>query len=157
MFVGGSPHDNPSFYEIVEECGATVVAEDHCWGSRVADWSIRTDLPPLRALASRFHQQPACSIAFPMTETVDRCVRRAALAQADAAIFVVLEHETAQIWETPDEIAGLAEHGIPSLHLSEQPYRIADPEGLRERIAALLEPLRAGRVGGASDGAGGSA
>ena len=144
VFVGGSPHDNPSFYEIVESCGATVIAEDHCWGSRAGDWTIRPDLPPLQALASRFHQQPACSIAFPMQVTVDRCIRRAALARVDAAIFFVLEHETAQVWETPDEIGALAERGIPSLHLSEQPYRIADPDGLREQIAAFLAPLQAG-------------
>ena len=148
VFVGGSPHDNPTFYEIVESCGATVVAEDHCWGSRAADWTIRTDLPPLQALAARFHQQPACSIAFPMHVTVERCVRRAALAQVDAAIFFVLEHETAQVWESPDEIAALAERGIPSLHLSEQPYRMAEPDGLRARISAFL--ASAGKAGSVS-------
>jgi benzoyl-CoA reductase/2-hydroxyglutaryl-CoA dehydratase subunit BcrC/BadD/HgdB len=153
VFVGGSPHDHPTVYEIIEAhgageaCGATVVAEDHCWGARAADWPVRTDLDPLLALASRFHEQPACSIAFPMRVTVDRCVRRAALARADAAIFFDLEHETAQVWETPDEIRGLAEHGIPSLHLSEQPYRIADPAGLRARIEAFLGPLLAAKAG----------
>jgi benzoyl-CoA reductase/2-hydroxyglutaryl-CoA dehydratase subunit BcrC/BadD/HgdB len=142
VFVGGSPHDNLAFYEIAESCGATVIAEDHCWGNRAADWPVRTDLPPLQALASRFHQQPACSITFPLSTTVDGCIRRAALARADAAIFFDLEHETAQVWETPDEIRALAERGIPSLHLSEQPYRIADPDALRERVAAFLAPLR---------------
>lgn len=153
VFVGGSPHDHSTVYEIIEACGAgescgvTIIAEDHCWGARAADWSVRTDLDPLEALASRFHQQPACSIAFPMSVTVDRCVRRAALAQADAAIFFDLEHEMAQVWETPDEIRGLAEHGVPSLHLSEQPYRIADPAGLRARIDAFLAPLWAAKAG----------
>ena len=79
-----------------------------------------------------------------MSVTVERCVRQAALARVDAAIFFVLEHETAQVWETPDEIAALAERGIPSLHLSEQPYRIADADGLREQIAAFLAPIQAG-------------
>jgi benzoyl-CoA reductase/2-hydroxyglutaryl-CoA dehydratase subunit BcrC/BadD/HgdB len=148
VFVGGSPHDHPTVYEIIEACGATVVAEDHCWGNRAADWPARTDLDPLQALASRFHQQPACSIQFPMSATVDGCVRRAALARADAAIFFDLEHETAQVWETPDEIRGLAEQGIPSLHLREQPYRIADAAGLRAQIDAFLAPLRATTAGG---------
>jgi benzoyl-CoA reductase/2-hydroxyglutaryl-CoA dehydratase subunit BcrC/BadD/HgdB len=147
VFVGGSPHDHPAVYEMIEACGATVIAEDHCWGNRIADWPVRTDLDPLQALAGRFHEQPACSIAFPMHVTVDRCVRRASLARADAAIFFDLEHETAQVWETPDEIRGLAEHGIPSLHLAEQPYRMTDSEGLRARIEAFLGPLRTAKTG----------
>src|SRR5262249_29903973 len=121
VFVGGSPHDHPACYEAVEACGATVVAEDHCWGNRAADLPVRTDLEPLQALANRFHQQPACSIRFPLSSTVDACVRRAALARAQAAIFFDLEHETAQVWETPAEIRALDERGIPSLHLREQP------------------------------------
>jgi benzoyl-CoA reductase/2-hydroxyglutaryl-CoA dehydratase subunit BcrC/BadD/HgdB len=147
VFVGGSPHDHPAVYEIIESCGATVVGEDHCWGNRTAFWDHRTDLSPLQRLAWRFHEQPACSIQFPMSDTVDLCVRRAALAQPDAAIFFGLEHETAQVWETPDEIRGLAEHGIPSLHLSEQPYRLTDREGLRARIEAFLGPIRTARTG----------
>ena len=142
VFVGGSPHDNPARYAVVEACGATVVAEDHCWGNRAADFLVRTDLEPLQALAARFHQQPACSIRFPLRSTVDACVRRAAEARAEAAIFFDLEHETAQVWETPDEIRALAEHGIPSLHLREQPYRLADPATLREQIEAFLAPLQ---------------
>jgi benzoyl-CoA reductase/2-hydroxyglutaryl-CoA dehydratase subunit BcrC/BadD/HgdB len=154
VFVGGSPHDNPARYDVVEACGATVVAEDHCWGSRAADFPVRTDLEPLSALASRFHQQPACSIRFPLRATVDACVRRAALARADAAIFFDLEHETAQVWETPDEVRALGEHGIPSLHLSEQPYHLADPAALRQQIEAFLAPLRRGRRHAVSDGDG---
>jgi benzoyl-CoA reductase/2-hydroxyglutaryl-CoA dehydratase subunit BcrC/BadD/HgdB len=149
VFVGGSPHDNPARYEVVEACGATVVTEDHCWGSRAADRPVRTDLEPLQALASRFHQQPACSISFPMRATVNACVRRATLAQVDAAIFFDLEHETAQVWETPDEIAALNDQFIPTLHLREQPYRLTDPASLRERIEAFLGSLQPRRTVGA--------
>jgi benzoyl-CoA reductase/2-hydroxyglutaryl-CoA dehydratase subunit BcrC/BadD/HgdB len=146
VFVGGSPHDNPARYAVIEACGATVVAEDHCWGNRLADLPVRTDLEPLQALASRFHQRPACSIAFPLDATVDACVRRAVQARAEAAIFFDLEHETAQVWETPDEVRALGEHGIPSLHLREQPYRLADPAALRQQVEAFLAPLRSGWV-----------
>jgi benzoyl-CoA reductase/2-hydroxyglutaryl-CoA dehydratase subunit BcrC/BadD/HgdB len=153
VFIGGSPHDNPARYDAIEACGATVVAEDHCWGNRAADLPVRTDLEPLHALATRFHQQPACSITFPMRVTVESCVRRAGLARAEAAIFFDLEHETAQVWETPDEIRSLGERGIPSLHLREQPYRLADPAVLHEQIETFLAPLRtssADRAAGAT-------
>jgi len=152
VFVGGSPHDNPARYAVVEACGATVVAEDHCWGNRAADFAVRTDLEALQALAARFHQRPACSIAFPLIVTVEGCVDPATEARAEAAIFFDLEHETAQVWETPDEIRSLAEHGIPSLHLREQPYRLADPAALREQVEAFLAPLRTGRPRAAAGG-----
>jgi benzoyl-CoA reductase/2-hydroxyglutaryl-CoA dehydratase subunit BcrC/BadD/HgdB len=150
VFVGGSPHDNSARYQAIEACGATVVAEDHCWGNRAADLPVRTDLEPLHALASRFHLRPACSTSFPLSSTVDACVRRASMARAEAAIFFDLEFETAQVWETPDEIRSLREHGIASLHLREQSYRLTDPDGLREVISTFLATVQPGRAGGAT-------
>lgn len=141
IFVGGSPLDHSRLYEAIENCGAVVVAEDHCWGERLADGSLRADIDPLEAMAERFHQQPACSIRFPLEDTIAVSTRRALSARADAAIFYCMAGDRAQVWETPDAIQQLAAEGIPSLHLKEQDYTVDDPAmqaSLRDFIHARL-------------------
>jgi benzoyl-CoA reductase/2-hydroxyglutaryl-CoA dehydratase subunit BcrC/BadD/HgdB len=142
VFVGGSPLDHPQLYELIESCGATVVGEDHCWGNRASELPVRTDLAPLHALASRFHQKSACSISYPLERTVQACLERAVNARSEAAIFFVLRDEVAHVWETPDQMQALAAQGIPALHLTEQSYWIEDVAGVRAQISRFLEPLR---------------
>lgn len=128
IFVGGSPLDHTSLYEIIESRDAIVVGEDHCWGCRVFDFPLRTDIEPLEALAERYHKYPACSIRFPIADTVSTSVRRAIDAGAQAAIFYCTKGDRSQVWETPDEIKDLQSHGISSLHLQEQDYAAASRE-----------------------------
>ena len=47
LFVESSPLDNLQFYEVVESCGAVVVAEDNCWGNRYSDVPISQTINPL--------------------------------------------------------------------------------------------------------------
>jgi benzoyl-CoA reductase/2-hydroxyglutaryl-CoA dehydratase subunit BcrC/BadD/HgdB len=141
VFVGGSPLDNLSFYEVVESCGAVVVAEDHCWGNRCGEFEVDTTLPPFEALADRYHRKPACSIEFPMARVVDRCVGRACAAQVDRAIFFVMQGDGVHVWDTPDEIAALERSGVPCLLLNQQPYRLTDSESLRTRISEFVSAL----------------
>jgi len=141
LFVGGSPQDHLQLYEIIESCGAVVVAEDHCWGGRCGEALADTRMPPFEALADRYHRTPACSIDFPMARVVDRCVARACTARVDGAIFCVLEGDGVHIWDTPDEVAALEGKGIRSLHLKQQPYQIEDPEPLREQIAHFVSTI----------------
>jgi benzoyl-CoA reductase/2-hydroxyglutaryl-CoA dehydratase subunit BcrC/BadD/HgdB len=117
------------------------VAEDHCWGNRCGDFDLDTTLPPFEALADRYHRKPACSIEFPMARVVDRCVGRATSAHVDGAIFFVMQGDGVHIWDTPDEIAALERSGVPCLLLSQQPYRLTDPESLQTRLAEFVSAL----------------
>lgn len=142
VFVAGSPLDTLGLYELVESCGAVIVAEDHCWGNRGGEYEADTNLPPFEALADRYHRKPACSIEFPMARGVERCVERACAARVDGAIFFVMQGDGVHIWDTPDEIASLERNDVPSLYLSGQPYRLDNPEPLRSRISEFLGALR---------------
>ena len=141
VFVGGSPHDHPQLYEILESCDATVVSEDHCWGTRLAEFPLDTAMDPFEALADRYHRKPACSIAYPMATIVDACTRRATQANVDGAIFFVMRADAGHIWDTPDEIRALADNGIPSLYLADQPYWTARPDELRARLSSFIGSL----------------
>jgi benzoyl-CoA reductase/2-hydroxyglutaryl-CoA dehydratase subunit BcrC/BadD/HgdB len=142
LFVGGSPLDNLELYALIEQCGAVIVAEDHCWGNRCAERVVDPELPPFEALADRYHRKPACSIEFPSSRVTERCLGRARGASVDAAVFCVMEGDGVHVWDTPDEVAALERNGIPSLVLNRQPYRIDDPEPLRNQIAEFLGRLR---------------
>ena len=138
LFVGGSPLDHTRVYEAIESCGATVVAEDHCWGNRAFELPVDPDADPLDALAARFHRRPACSIQFPIAEGRIACRARAAAANVDAAIFYVMADDWSQVWETPGQVKALETVGIPTLVLLRQSYELPDPEPLKAEVSAFL-------------------
>jgi benzoyl-CoA reductase/2-hydroxyglutaryl-CoA dehydratase subunit BcrC/BadD/HgdB len=122
VFVGGSPLDDDVLYRIIEANGATVVAEDHCWGGRCAELLVDETGDPFEALAERYHAKSACSIRFPISETTAQCVRRANEGAPDAAIFLVYSADSSQNWQVPDQINALEKAGVPVLYLADQPY-----------------------------------
>jgi len=146
LFVGGSPFDHDRLYAIIESLGANVVAEDHCWGARLGDAYALPQGAPLDRLAARFHEAPACSIRFSFEATVSASVERAIAAKVDAAIFYVFAGDSAQSWETPDEVAQLRALGIPVLHLAEQSYDCSPAEDFRQKIAEFLAAFPAHRA-----------
>lgn len=144
VFVGGSPVDRPRLYEIIEQAGGNVVAEDHCWGSRLADGMVAEDSDPIEALADRYARASFCSLRSPMAQTVRACVGRARQARPDVVIFWVQSGDPARSWEAPDEIRELRDSGVPCLLLSGQDYELADPSPVRAAIGEFLsDPLRA--------------
>jgi benzoyl-CoA reductase/2-hydroxyglutaryl-CoA dehydratase subunit BcrC/BadD/HgdB len=143
LFLAGSPIDNLQLYELIEACGAVIVAEDHCWGMRCAEFPVDPTTPPLEALADRYHRKPACSIDFPMARVVERCLARATAGAVDGAVFFVFEGDGVHIWDTPEEIDALEQRlDIACLYLKQQPYAITKPEDLREKLSEFIGSLR---------------
>ncbi|MBU4317024.1 MAG: 2-hydroxyacyl-CoA dehydratase family protein [Proteobacteria bacterium] len=141
LFVEGSPLDHLQLYNIIESCGATVVAEDNCWGNRYSDVSINPSLDPTEAIMERYNNKSPCTRMYPLKWRVEYCLESALAAKARGVIFNVFLFDEMQAWETPDEIKVLKENGIPSLYLKDQPYRIAEPEALKQRIAEFIQSI----------------
>ncbi|MBN1383109.1 MAG: 2-hydroxyacyl-CoA dehydratase [Deltaproteobacteria bacterium] len=141
VFVEASPLDHLQLYDIIESCGAIVVGEDHCWGNRYSDVLINTAGDPFEALADRYHNKSPCPRMFPLSRRIDYCVNSAVSAGAQGAIINVYEFDEALMWEIPDAVKALEEKGIPSLHLRNQPYRIADPDLLTSRIREFIKSI----------------
>lgn len=141
IFLAGSPQDNDQLYRLIEADGATIVAENHYWGSRAAEYPVDTDMAPVIAVGDMYHKKPP-SVVYPLQRAIDECVARATAAQADGVVISIYAHDNLEIWTVPHTIDALSGAGIPSLYLSEQPYLIADPDALREQLntfAAKLE------------------
>lgn len=141
VFLGGSPVDRPRLYELIERAGGNVVAEDHCWGNRLAEATASESGDPASVLADRYACAALCSLRFPVARTIEACVRRAAAARPDAAIFWVQSGDAARGWEAPDEARTLRARGIECLVLRGQDYALADEDPLSTAIADFLSSL----------------
>jgi hypothetical protein len=131
LYLSGSPIEDACFYQHVEQAGGVIVDEDHCWGSRAADHRIDPDLPPLQAIAARFHAHPACSIRLPFQRTIDANLARATRSGARAAIMHVAPGDRVQALEAPEQLRALEGAGLPVLSLEQ----LDDSAG---EVAALI-------------------
>ena len=137
--MGGSPQDHADLYAVIEAQGATVVGEDHNWGSRYAEYPVDERLPPLEGIADRYHKKPA-AVQYPLSAAVADCARRAKACGATGAVFSVYAHDDHQLWDIPDERAALSAAGIPNIYLQEQPYRL-DERAVTGAVSRFLATL----------------
>ncbi len=142
VFLAGSPQDNDQLYRVIEDAGASVVAENHYWGAPAAYYPVRTDMEPILAIADMYHAKPS-SVVYPLQRAIDEIVERAQAARADAVIFSVYDNDNHEIWSVPDTIDALDAAGIPSLYLKQQPYLLSDSQAQRSAIDELVSRLGA--------------
>jgi benzoyl-CoA reductase/2-hydroxyglutaryl-CoA dehydratase subunit BcrC/BadD/HgdB len=142
VFVAGSPLDNLQLYEILASAGVMVVAEDNCWGNRYSDIPIDTTLEPLEAVIDRYHNKSPCNRMYPMSRRIDYCVQNAIAARAQGVIFNTYRNDGAEALETPAKRKALAERGIPSLYLKNQPYLINEPEKIKIGVSEFVKEIK---------------
>lgn len=143
FFVESSPLDNLQFYEVVESCGAVVVAEDNCWGNRYSDVPIHQTINPFESIVDRYLKKSPCPRMFPLQRRIDYCVQKALESKAQGALFHIYVGDNLQAWEAPEEIKALKANGIPVVYLKKQPYLLSevDKEDLRTSIKDFIKTL----------------
>jgi benzoyl-CoA reductase subunit C len=143
LFVESSPLDNLQFYEVVESCGAVVVAEDNCWGNRYSDVPISQTINPFESIVERYLKKSPCPRMFPLQRRIDYCLRNAIESKAQGALFHIYIGDNVQAWEAPEEIKALKANGIPVAYLKKQPYLLsgADKEDLRTEVKDFIDTL----------------
>lgn len=143
LFVESSPLDNLQFYEVVESCGAVVVAEDNCWGNRYSDMPINQTINPFESIVERYLKKSPCPRIFPLQRRIDYCVKNALESKAQGALFHIYIGDNVQAWEAPEEIKALKATGIPVAYLKKQPYLLsdADKEDLRTEVKDFIDTL----------------
>jgi hypothetical protein len=137
VFVAGSALDDVALYAMIEAEGATVVGENHDWGSIGAEVLVDTALAPMDAIADRYHHVPP-AVVYPLSAAVEACVRRARAAQADRAVIIGHRLDDIQLFEIPDVRKALDGVGLRSLYLEQQPYHLAETPALRGEIGRFL-------------------
>ena len=144
IFVEGSPLDNLAFYELVESCGAIIVNEDNCWGSRSFEDLVDTERFPdqLEAIAQRYHYKAPCGAIFwPANARCNYCKKKVEEIPSDGVIFYILENDAHGLWDYVDQEPAFRQQNHKTLALKEQPYDMSNAEELCEQISAFLETL----------------
>lgn len=60
LMIIGSEDDDTKFIDMVESCGSTIVADDHCTGSRYFWNEVEPNGDRLQAIAQRYIDRPRC-------------------------------------------------------------------------------------------------
>ena len=60
ILLTGGCFEEPDLTEMIEECGAEVVADTFCHGMRYFDMEVDDSIPPYQALATRYIRHASC-------------------------------------------------------------------------------------------------
>jgi len=145
ILISGTPMAIPNWklHHIVETCGAAVVCEEACTGTRyfenLVDESQTTLDGQIHALAERYMKNN-CACFTPNKGRIEDIIRLCKEYKVDGVIDANLKFCTLYDTEGRDLERALKEAGIPVLGL-ETDYVDTDAEQLRTRIGAFLEML----------------
>jgi benzoyl-CoA reductase/2-hydroxyglutaryl-CoA dehydratase subunit BcrC/BadD/HgdB len=145
VLVSGTPMAIPNWklHHVIESCGAPVVVEETCTGTRYFEHlvdEVEGGLDAqIHALAERY-MKLNCACFTPNQGRVDDIVRLAKEYQAAGVIDCSLQFCNLYTTESHLVQQGLKQAGIPVLHL-ETDYSEQDAEQLRTRVQAFLELL----------------
>ena len=146
IFVSGAMLPNTEFFELIEEEGGVVIADDLCVGSRYSRGTIPTDQEPLNALATHYLAEEEVNWQCPSMVTEGRLEGRLkyiedAITENDIAgvIFAVPMFCDTHCWDRIWCMDKLRGKGIPTLAIDQEGYMKS--EAVRTRIAAFLEMI----------------
>jgi benzoyl-CoA reductase/2-hydroxyglutaryl-CoA dehydratase subunit BcrC/BadD/HgdB len=125
LLIKGTPLHHPKLHEVLEACGAVVVAEDDWWGARAAGPNI----PPaagssamLRAVFNHYYLHAPSPRVSPFTDA-DLWFNRAVRRGIDGVVFYLPPDDDVCGWEYPRHRDFLVAHNIPSLLIRESAAR----------------------------------
>jgi len=152
LLIAGNEIDDPAFVNLVEECGANVVTDDLCIGTKFFWHDVETTEDPFDGLTTRYLEKIMCARTYrgdvwgPETRQ-DNLEERfghvrdfARDFNAKGAILYVLKYCDPQEWDAPDFKDYLEQTGLPVLHI-EHDYTLGSFAALRTRIQAFLEMI----------------
>jgi benzoyl-CoA reductase/2-hydroxyglutaryl-CoA dehydratase subunit BcrC/BadD/HgdB len=156
VFLYGPELDN-DFVDLIEECGASVVIDDTCIGTRYYCADCAWGIEPLKAINRRYLEQSRCPRTYrrpeesrqpggrPYNYVDDMELRYDFLRnyaedwQVNGAVFYLMRYCDSHEFDAPDARDFLQKAGFPVLFL-EGDYTVVK-EQMRTRIQAFLEML----------------
>jgi len=142
LMVLGSENDDIELIEMVESCGSTVVADDHCTGSRYFWNNVEPADDRLGAIADRYLTRPACpSKDWPVRTRVPHVLDIADEWNAQGAVILQQKFCDPHEADVPAITESFKEKGIPTLFLE---LDVTVPVGqYKTRADAFLEMISA--------------
>ena len=141
LLLKGSPQHDTRFCDLVESCGAAVVAHDHIAGDRTFTAPVATDGDPWEALVHHYQSNVPGPRAYPQAREDAAFLALAQRARVDGVVFFHDEWDDTLGWEYPDQKALLDAAGIPSLFLKRQPYLDPPEDAQRAAVTAFVASI----------------
>jgi len=140
LMIIGSEDDDTEFIKMVEDCGATLVVDDHCTGSRYFCNTVEPNGNPLEAIAKRYIERPRCpSKDWGERTRIPHILSLAKDYNAAGAILVQQKFCDPHELDMPAIKQALESEDIPSLFLE---LDVTVPIGqFKTRVEAFLEML----------------
>lgn len=141
VLISGSLMENPLIVELIEQCGARVVGDDLCTGTRQFWELVEPDSDPLTALSRYYLGRTPCPRMKDAQRRFDHVFRLIDEFRADGVIFYTLKFCDPFLYDIPVLKSQLGARGIPSL-LLESDYTPGTLGRVKTRIQAFIEMLR---------------
>jgi len=149
IMLWGSEMDDVAFVKLVEECGASVVVDDMCTGTRIFWHDVPQTPDPLDGLVTRYLDKIPCPRTYRQrsgTRREDLESRFSHLRDfiqqfgVDGLIFFLIRYCDTHELEAPDVREYLEAMGIPTLFLVDD-YSVNTIGQLRTRVQAFVEMI----------------
>jgi len=141
VLVSGAVLENDSLFQMIEDLGGRVVADDTCTGYRHYAGTTFTDpTDPLSAITKRYIEMPPCPCKNQgLNERLDYLVNLALNRKAQGAIVIIRKYCDPHAWDAVSLMANLKNAGIRCLILELEGSDVGGQE--RTRLQAFLESL----------------
>jgi len=141
LFVSASMLDNTDFFQLIEDCGGRVVADDMPTGSRYFFYQVDGEAEPLKALAQRYLERVPCPRKMLPQARYQYIIETMAGAEVQGAIIHNLKACDCHLYEYPFLKEMLEGKGLPVLFFRGEETE-AEREAHRDDIEAFIEMLR---------------
>ena len=146
VMIYGAEIDDPAIIELIEECGAEVVMDDLCTGSRSFWDPVQVNGDDLQSLAAHYVEDIRCPRTCRPGSPEERFRYIADFARefnVQGIILYIYRFCDGHALEAPGQKAYLNREGFPVLHLEEE-YTLLTRGQLRTRFQAFIETLSQG-------------
>ena len=147
LFVSGAMLPSTEFFELIEEEGGIVIADDLCIGSRYSRGTISTDKEPLTALAEYYLAENEIQWQCPSMVTEGRLERRLQYIEetvknygVQGVILCIPIYCDPHCWDRVCFVEHFQKNNIPVLIVDQEGSMKS--EALRTRVAAFIETIR---------------
>jgi benzoyl-CoA reductase/2-hydroxyglutaryl-CoA dehydratase subunit BcrC/BadD/HgdB len=141
ILITGSVMDNPRIPRLIEECGARVVGDDLCNGTRQFWDIVESVADPLTDLSRHYLGRTPCPRMKDAQKRFDHVMRMIDEFQVDGVIFYTMKFCDPFLFDVPVLKERLAAKALPSLSL-EGDYTPGTLGRVKTRIEAFIEMLR---------------
>lgn len=140
LMIIGSENDDIEFVDMVESCGATIVVDDHCTGTRYFWNSVIEQGNPLEDIAQRYIDRPRCPTKdWPERSRIPHILDLAKEYNVDGAIIIQQKFCDPHEIDIPSIRKSLEENDVPTLFLE---LDVTVPIGqFKTRVEAFLEMI----------------